>query len=439
MQVISYFESNHLLHPAHHGFRSKHNTSTAMLQMFDTWLEALENDEKSAVIMIDLSAAFDVVDHTILTDKLELYGIEADALAWFSSYLSGRSQRVFIEGALSDPLSLSAGVPQGSVLGPLLYILYTNDLPEATHNHLSQGNSFFNIHCNMCGGICSFADDSTLSISRSNPEELDEVVDIKYKEVERYMVANKLVLNSDKTHLLVMATQHQHRQNQDYGITLNTGTEIIDPSYSEKLLGANITNDFKFNEHLKDNEKSVFKSLTSRVNALAKVSKFSSFKTRKMIANGIVMSKLIYLIQWWGGCSDFLIEFLQVLQNRAARLVTRCGRFTPTAVLLHQCGWLSVRQLVLYHSLVLVYGIKLHDKHEYFKKHFSSNFVYQTRLATQHGICRGDQSKHEVTKNSFVVRSSTMWNQLPAEIREVSTVTKFKQKLKPWIKEHFPV
>ena len=100
-----------------------HNTSTALLQMFDTWLDALDNDEISAVIMMDLSAAFDVVDHDILIDKLKLYGLDEATISWFSSYLSSRSQQVFVEGALSTSLSLEAGVPQGSVLGPLLYIL----------------------------------------------------------------------------------------------------------------------------------------------------------------------------------------------------------------------------------------------------------------------------------------------------------------------------
>ena len=95
------------------------------------------------------------------------------------------------------------------------------------------------------------------------------------------MVANNLVLNSDKTHLLIIATPYQHKYYQDFGITLNTDTEIILPTYTEKLLGGCITNDFKFNEHLKDNEKSAFRSLTSRVNALAKISYISSFKTRK--------------------------------------------------------------------------------------------------------------------------------------------------------------
>ena len=167
---------------------------------------------------------------------------------------------MFVEGALSGSLPLEAGVPQGSVLGPLLYIIFTNDLREATHDHLAEANSYFNIHCHSCGGICSFADDSTLTVSRSNPVELDQVIDVKYKQVEQYMVANKLVLNSDKTHLLIMATPFQHYQ--DFGITLNTGTETILPTYTEKLLGGFITNDFKFIEHLKDNEKSAFRSLT---------------------------------------------------------------------------------------------------------------------------------------------------------------------------------
>ena len=358
------------------------------------------------------------------------------AVSWFKSYLSERSQHVYLEGSLSDPLSISAGVPQGSVLGPLLYILYTNDLPETVHQHLGEGNSFYNVHCNKCGGICSFADDSTLTISRSSPEELNEVVDQKYKEVERYMEANKLVLNSEKTHMLVMATPYQHTQHQNFDITLDTGTEIIEPTYSEKLLGAYITNDFKFNNHLKDNENSVFKTLTSRVNALSKISKFSNFKTRKMVANGIVMSKLIYLIQWWGGCSDFLIEFLQVLQNRAAGLVTNCSRYTPTAIRLNQCGWLSVRQLVHYHSLVLAHSMKIHGRPEYFKKHFRMDFPYQTRLAAGQGIRRGDRSKHQVTRNSFVARTSSAWNQLPAELRTEKKTKKFKSQLKSWIKEN---
>ena len=134
-QMIRYLEENHLLHPSHHGFRSSHSTVTALVEMYDQWIEAFEHDKLSAVVMLDLSAAFDVVDHEILIQKLEIYGFEECYISWFRSYLSGRSQQVYVEGSLSDPLLLEAGVPQGSILGPLLYILFTNDLAEVVHQH----------------------------------------------------------------------------------------------------------------------------------------------------------------------------------------------------------------------------------------------------------------------------------------------------------------
>ena len=130
-----------------------------------------------------------------------------------------------------------------------------------------------------------------------DPKVVKEKIYEAYKLMENYMAMNKLVINSDKTHLLIMASAKNHRRKGDYGITLNTGSEIIEPQINEKLLGGFISNDLTWKEHLRDNKKSLFKILTSRINALSKISRISSFKTRKMIANGIFLSKLIYLIQ----------------------------------------------------------------------------------------------------------------------------------------------
>ena len=121
------------MNPSHHGFRAKHSTTTGLIQMYDSWIEAVESGQLSVACFLDLSAAFDVVDHPLLLDKLRLYGFSGCALEWISSYLSGRSQAVYIDGFMSAALPLSSGVPQGSILGPLLYVVYTNELPEIIH------------------------------------------------------------------------------------------------------------------------------------------------------------------------------------------------------------------------------------------------------------------------------------------------------------------
>ena len=159
--------------------------------------------------------------------------------------------------------------------------------------------------------ICCYADDSTYSKSDHNPEVLRQDIDAKYQEIASYIHRNKLVLNGDKTHLLVMTSATNHRNHGDYDIVLNTGNEIIKPIQYEKLLGGYISNNFKWNENIRENKKSIFKTVTTRINALSKISKFSNFKTRKAIANDIIMSKFIQLIQLWGGCSEYLLIFFR--------------------------------------------------------------------------------------------------------------------------------
>ena len=120
--------------------------ATAILQMYDTWIGAMKRNDLSAVIMLDMSAAFDVVDTTILLDKMKQYGFDDSSIKWIKSYMSDRSQKVYIDGQLSDALPLDVGIPKGSILRPLLYILFSNDLLEAIHKNHEQETGFYNIH-----------------------------------------------------------------------------------------------------------------------------------------------------------------------------------------------------------------------------------------------------------------------------------------------------
>ena len=439
-QLVKYLEENGILHQSHHGFRKGHSTTTALLEMHSTWVEAVEADKITAVIMLDLSAAFDLVDKEILIRKLELYGFEECATKWLDSYLSDRKQQVYLDGQLSETLEVDIGVPQGSILGPILYCLLVNDLPELAHNHPPMDNSptFWNSHCSSCGGISCFADDSSFSKSSTEANILTEEIKVKYSEIADYMAANKLVLNSDKTHLLVMASDRKHHLHGNYGITLDTGQEIIQPQDSERLLGCQISSNFTWNDHLRNGEASIAKQITSRVNALRKISHSATFETRKMIANGIVISRLIYVIQLWGGTKDYLLQMLQVLQNKAARFVTKCDVFTSQKKLLLQCGWMSIKQLVEYHSLVLVYKTKSEQKPVFLHETLSKSFSYRTRASSTGSILLNQPSTGDISKESFVYKSTRMWNSLPPHIRKAVTLLEFKWKLKSWIMENIP-
>ena len=139
---MEYLEQNKLIHPNLHGSRKGHNTSTALLQLYDRWIEELEEDKMVGVLFCDQSVAFELCDHNILIQKLRLMGLEESALCWIRSYLANMKQSCFIDGELSTALNLlDCGVPQGSIGGPLLWLCFTCDQPDVVHDHPVAGHS----------------------------------------------------------------------------------------------------------------------------------------------------------------------------------------------------------------------------------------------------------------------------------------------------------
>ena len=199
-QMVAFITENKLIHPNHHAYRANHNTITALLQMYDGWLDSLEKGEMAGVCFLDMSAAFDIVDHKLLIKKLELYGFDAGMLSWVLSYLSERQQCVSIDGCLSRLQHVHHGVPQGSILGPLLYILFTNELPEVVHHECQAGPPSatwpnYTMSCETCGSIGCYADDTTYTCSGPDSLVLSEMLTSKFKLIADFLVSNKLKLN----------------------------------------------------------------------------------------------------------------------------------------------------------------------------------------------------------------------------------------------------
>ena len=451
-QIANYMDANNFFNPNHHAYRSFHSTTTAMIQMYTTWLEAVDNGDMAAVCMLDMSAAFDVVDTQLLLQKLELYGFDRNSLQWIWSYLTYRSQRVYIEGSLSGHLGLEAGVPQGSILGPILYTIFTNELPQVVHEDSCpmvevEATSIFKLQCQECGGVCCYADDSTYTVTGSDPEVLSDKLSKKYSVLADFLTLNKLKVNDDKTHLIIMSTKQKRVHRDASRIKINTPSAVITPSQGERLLGAQVHQDMKWRNHILDNKNSLIKSLNLRIGALRKFSKFASFKVRKMAANGVFMSKLVQLMPVWLGCDEYLVDALQVCQNKAARMVTKLDRFTPIKVLLTQCGWLSVKQLMLYHSLMLLHKVLQSKKPEFlYKKITSGNPLPNTRQAaatarslTASGVLIQPSvpaCKLTLTRSSWSWAAVYWYGQLPPSLRSETKIGNFKTRLKEWVSKN---
>ena len=422
--------------------------------MYDGWIQAVESEQIEGVCMLDMSAAFDVVDHDLLLQKLNLYGFQDDSLGWIKSYLTCRRQCVVINGCLSKMLPVNSGVPQGSILGPLLYTIFTNELPEIIHSHSQtqphqaaeqqhhDGEVWPAYHLTDAenGTLCCYADDSTLTCTGFRTSELSNNLSEKYEVIAEFMRNNKLKLNDDKTHLLVMDTGQSKVRNQaNKTVYIRTPKGIITPSSKEKLLGCWVSDNLKWSEHIQDNKESLILALTARLAALKLISKISTFKNRKMLANGIFLSKLSYMLAVWGGCSAVLKKSLQIIQNKVARVVTKLDWSTSTELLLRQMGWLSVNQLIFYHSVLLVYKVKMTQRPRYLFNMFSWSYQYNTRQAESGLIKHLGKLKLDISKNSFKWRAAKDYNQLPVEIRASPTIAFFKSRVKGWIREHISV
>ena len=307
-----------------------------------------------------------------------------------------------------------------------------SDLPDVIHEHEINYDKATG-HCQEDGDSIHFVDDGTVLFSHRDPDVISEKLTGHYSAIEDYMAANKLVINADKTHVMVMAPRRLASRRDE--VVVKAGPFNIKPSESEKLLGINIHQSMTWNHHVRDGDGSVLKQLTTRINGLKKLSNKADFKTKLNLANGIVISKLSYGLAMWGNCQGYLRKALQVQQLTAARAV--CGYssfFWSTSKLLSTCGWLSVNQLYWQQVLSSTHKIVTNKKPVNLHNRMVSRHRHGTRAAA--GVSRGFEGL--LVKNSFNY-SAVAYNNLPEQLRKATSMHIFKKKLREWILSNISV
>ena len=236
-QLYWYFDENGFLSLDHSGFRALHSTVTSLPKCTDNWYSGLDTGQMTGLIFIDLKKAFDTVDHEILCKKLYLYGVQNRELAWFKSFLSNRKQFARVNGAGSKIEEIDIGVPQGSCLGPLLFLVYINDLPIAIKNSKTS----------------MYADDASIYRCSKDMPQLNKEINKDLEKLDEWLIGNKLSLNVAKTHSMLIASQQKHKSlsRSDIRFEPKIRGKEIEIRSKAKYLGVQIDDHLNWKEHTK--------------------------------------------------------------------------------------------------------------------------------------------------------------------------------------------
>ncbi|KAK3518762.1 hypothetical protein QTP70_012088 [Hemibagrus guttatus] len=336
-QLSDYLMQNNLHDPNQSGFKAAHSTETALLAVTEKLHAARSAKLSLVLILLDLSAAFDTVNHKTLLSNLRSLGICGTAWEWFASYLDGRSYQVTWKGLTSAPRRLSTGVPQGSVLGPLLFSLYTHSLGKVISSH------GFSYHC--------YADDTQLIFSFPPSDTTASArISACLVDISSWMMAHQLKLNPSKTELLIIPSDPSPAQ--DLAISLSNS--MISPTASARNLGVTMDNQLSFSSHVTN----VTHSCRFLLYNIRRIRPFLSTQATQVLVQSLVISRLDYCNSLLAGLPLNAIHPLQMIQNAAARLVFNLPKFSHTTPLLRSLHWLPVAARIRFKTLMLAYKAK---------------------------------------------------------------------------------
>ncbi len=409
-QVSAFLTQNNLLDSNQSGFRSGHSTETALLSVVEALRLARAASKSSLLILLDLSAAFDTVNHQILLSTLLKKGISGTALQWFESYLTDRSFKVSWRGEVSKSQHLATGVPQGSVLGPLLFSVYMASLGSVIQKH------GFSYHC--------YVDNTQLYLS-FHPDDPTIATRISacLTYISCWMKDHHLQLNLAKTELLVVSANPSLHHN----FTFQLGSSTITSSKTARNLGVVIDDKLNFSDHIAKTAPSGRFALYN----IRKIRPFLSEHATQLLVQALVLSRLDYCNALLAGLPANSIKPLQLIQNAAARLIfnePKRMHVTPLFINLH---WLPIAARIKFKALMFAYKTTSGSAPLYL------NSILQTyvpsrslRSASERRIIVPSQRGTKSLSQTFSLTVPTWWNDLPNSIRAAESLAIFKKRLK---------
>ena len=304
------------------GFRALHLTVTALLGATDSWAYNIDIGNVNAVVFLDLKKEFDTVDHHILLSKLNIYGITGVSHEWFFSYLDNRSRKCVLNGSLSECCTLKCGIPQGTILGRLLFLLYINDLPNCLSHSVPR----------------MYADDTHLTYSNGNIHSVQSSLNEDLLNINRWLTATNLTLNMTKTEFMLIGSR-QKLNNLPSLPSLNINNVPIKHSQCSKSIGVLIDETLTRKNHVD----ALSKKIASVIGAIKRINHCLPPTAFHDVYYGLVLSHIDCCSMVFGSCGKTLRDKLQRLQNRAARVLTNSNYDVGASILFNDLGWQTLK------------------------------------------------------------------------------------------------
>lgn len=412
-RLYTYLSLHGILSPSQYGFQENRSTEQAILEMQDRIIQSLDRKLCCLGIFLDLSKAFDTLDHSILLNKLHHYGIRGISLNWFNSYLNDRSQFVSLGTINSDTEKIVCGVPQGSILGPLLFILYMNDLANIPDRP----------------DMILFADDTNLLFTHKNFESLIHNVTSSLSLTANWFARNKLSLNTDKTHFVIFHRPRQYVLHQELNIRIN-GRQIQQVQ-NVKFLGVYLDSNMSWKTHL--NKKA---SQIARVNGiLCRLRYQLNITTMKLIYETLILPHLQYAITCWGNIKNTDMNRIKTLQKKSIRLITKSKYNSHTSPLFKQLKLLTLDDIFLINCCKIYHRYSKGILPNYFHHQLQCNRDIHSHTTRQHNLIHTRNISSELMKQTINYKISVCWNNLPAELKQniILSIPIFTKKIKQYL------